>query len=88
VKLEVIQKIHDTLGGRGVDQVLHLLFMLFEIQFILVWEVKLFVTGQDKASKNSSILILNQIRPTISNLKKKIAEKCQKSVVYYLNGPL
>jgi hypothetical protein len=49
--LGVIQIISHIL--RGFDIVSHTLFLLFETLFVRVWEVKLFVTGQYKASKDT-----------------------------------
>jgi hypothetical protein len=51
--LGVIQIIRDTLRrGGGVDKMSHNFFLLFEILFLRLLDVKLFVTVQDKASKD------------------------------------
>jgi hypothetical protein len=64
----------------------------------MLLEVKLLVRKQDKASKDTfssnSIDIAEQFKPKISHQKMKNvtrgggSEKCQKSVTYYLNGPI
>ncbi len=90
-----------TLGGEGgFDKVSHILFLLFEILFLMILEGELFVTKQHKASKDTFFLI-HLVFQSNSGLKinfhlSKI-KKCHtregrggwKSAkkVYYLNAP-
>ncbi len=83
----------------GFDKMSHNFFLLFEMLFLRLLDVKLFDTVQDKASKDSFFLIHLKFQ---SNLGLKLgdwklknvtrggggSEKRQKSVTYYLNGPL
>ncbi len=57
--LGVIQIIRDTRRGPGggVNEMSLSLFWLFEMYFLMHREEKLFVTGQDNASKDTFFLI-------------------------------
>jgi hypothetical protein len=44
-------------GGGGFNEMSQSLFLLFEMQFLLLWEEKNFVTGQDNPSKDTLFLI-------------------------------
>jgi hypothetical protein len=74
------------------------LFLLFKILFLMLLEETLCVTKQDKASKDTFLLLhlifQSNLSLKISHQKLKIvtqggggSEKCQKIVTYYLNGP-
>jgi hypothetical protein len=80
-----------TLGGGGVKEMTHLLFLLFETLFLMHLEGKLFDTKQDNASKDTFFLIhfniLKKFRPksVIKKLKnvtwgggevRKVPKKC------------
>jgi hypothetical protein len=54
-----------------VDKVSQGLFLLFEKLFLMLWDVKIFATGQDNASKDTFFLIYLLFQ---SNLGLKIAD--------------
>jgi hypothetical protein len=56
LRLGVIQIICDTLSVCGVNKVSQRHFSPFEILFVMLWEEKLFVTGQYNASKDTLYL--------------------------------
>jgi hypothetical protein len=59
--LGVIQIIHDTWRGEGFNEMSHLLFWLFEAQFLMLLEENLFDTKQDNASKRYLLLYFKDI---------------------------
>jgi hypothetical protein len=76
----------------------HILFFIFKILFLLLFEEKLVVTKQDTASKETlfltDLIFQSNIGLKIIHQKMKNdtrggggSEKSQKSVTYYLNGP-
>ncbi len=68
--------------------------LLSEMLFLMLWEVKLFVTGQDKASKDTCFLIHLIFQRNLGLKVEKFhtgegeVRKAVISVTYYLNGPL
>jgi hypothetical protein len=43
-------------GGRGSPKCHTQFFLLFKTLFLMLWDVKIFVIGQDKASKDTFFL--------------------------------
>ncbi len=69
--LRVIQIIRDTLR---VDEMSHSHFLLFEMLFLMLLDVKLFGTGQYKASKDTYFLITLIIQSNLG-LKKALENR-------------